>query len=124
MFLFIKKHLEKILDTKSKLKICQVKSTNFGLLRKPQNILPQASLLKILKSFVRSYLDYRDAIYDQVYNNPFNQKIAIRGLSKENFIQNSVWNPYNYNDGIGNFAIFKLTKKFVYLSIYLSICKI
>ena len=42
-----------------------------GLLRKLQNILPCGPLLTIYKSFIRSYLDYGDVIYDQHCNNTF-----------------------------------------------------
>ena len=38
------------------------------LLQKLQSILPQTSLLTIYKSFIRPYLDYGDAAYDQPSN--------------------------------------------------------
>ena len=71
-----------------------------GLLQKLQNILPRGSLLTIFKSFLRPHLDYRDAIYDQSFNNTFHQKMesiqyntalaitgAIRGSSREKLYQ-------------------------------------
>ena len=67
-----------------------------GLLRNLQNILPREPLLTIYKSFVRPHLDYGDVIYDQHYNNSFQQQLepiqynaalaitgAIRGSSRE-----------------------------------------
>ena len=67
-----------------------------ALLCKFQNILPRSALLTIYKFFVRTHLDYGDIIYDQAFNNSFQQKIeslqynaalaiagAIRGTSRE-----------------------------------------
>ena len=51
----------------------KVKKTT-GLLRKPQAILPNLSLVTIYKAFIRSHLDYGDITYDQVYNESFHQK--------------------------------------------------
>ena len=118
------KHLGMILDAKLKFQehiknlLTKVNKT-IGLLRKLQNILSRGSLLTIFKSFVRPHLDYGDVIYGQSYNNTFHQKMesiqynaalattgAIRGSSRENFIKNWVWNPYNNGVGIGNFVIF------------------
>ena len=50
-------------------------SKTIGLLRKLQKILPRTPLMTIYKSFIRSYLDYEDIIYDQEYNVSFHQKI-------------------------------------------------
>ena len=71
-----------------------------GLLRNLQNILPREPLLTIYKSFVRPHLDYGDVIYDQHYNNSFQQQLepiqynaalaitgAIRGSSREKHYQ-------------------------------------
>ena len=42
-----------------------------GLLRKLNSILPRATLVTIFEAFVRSYLDYSDALYDQAFNSAF-----------------------------------------------------
>ena len=67
-----------------------------GLLRRFQPILPRSSLLTIYKTFIRSQLDFADAIYDQACNSSFHEKLesvqynaclaiagAIRGTSSE-----------------------------------------
>ena len=61
-----------------------------------RNSLPRPSLIILYKSFIRPHLDYGDIIYDQPFNNSFQNKIesiqysvclaitdAIRGTSKE-----------------------------------------
>ena len=67
-----------------------------GLLQKLQSILPRTSLLTIWKSFKRSHLDYGDAVYDQISDDAFSNKLetaqynaalaimgAIKGKSRE-----------------------------------------
>ena len=69
----------------------------------------------LLKSFIRSCLDYGDIIYDQVYTVLFYQKIesvqynsvlaitgAIRGTSKEKLYQEPGWKPLKIEDITGN----------------------
>ena len=71
-----------------------------GLLRRFQPILPRSSLLTIYKTFIRSQLDFADAIYDQAYNSSFHEKLeslqynaclaiteALRGISSEKLYQ-------------------------------------
>ena len=83
-----------------------------GLLRKFQLILRSHSLIRIYKTFIRSYLDYGDLIYDRrkirphldygdvIYAEPFHQRLefiqyndaiaitgAIRGTSLEKLFQ-------------------------------------
>ena len=71
-----------------------------GLLRRFQPILPRSSLLTIYKTFVRSQLEFANAIYDQAYNSFFHNKPeflqynaflaitrAIRGTSSEKLYQ-------------------------------------
>ena len=71
-----------------------------GLLRKFQQILPRSTLLTIYKTFIRSWLDYVDIIYDQAYNSAFHDKLesiqynaclaitgTIRGTSTEKIYQ-------------------------------------
>ena len=48
-----------------------------SLLRKLQNVLPRAPLVTIYKSFIRSYLDYGDILYDQMFNNSFHDKLKL-----------------------------------------------
>ena len=75
-------------------------SKTMGLLRKFQQILPRSSLLTIYKTFIRSWLDYADIIYDEAYNSAFHDKLesiqynaclaitgAIRGTSTEKIYQ-------------------------------------
>ena len=67
-----------------------------GLIRKLRIFLPRPSLMTLYKSFIRPHLDYGDIIYDQPFNNSFQNKIesiqynarlattgAVRGTSKE-----------------------------------------
>ena len=71
-----------------------------GLIRKLQPIIPRAALLTIYKSFLRPHLDYGDVIYDQAFNEYFQNKSesvqynaalaitgAIRGSSREKLYQ-------------------------------------
>ena len=57
-------------------------------------LLPRQALVAIQKAFVRPYLDYGDALYDEAFNNYFDRKLesiqynaclgitgAIRGMS-------------------------------------------
>ena len=46
------------------------------LLRKLNSILPRAVLVTIFKAFVRPYLDYGGALYDQAFNSAFHDKLA------------------------------------------------
>ena len=67
-----------------------------GLLRKLQKALRRPALMTMYKAFVRPHLDYGDQIYDEAYNELFQQKLesiqyntclalsgAIRGSSRE-----------------------------------------
>ena len=62
--------------------------------------MPRSSLLTIYKTFIRSWLDYADIIYDEAYNSAFHDKLesiqynaclaitgAIRGTSTEKIYQ-------------------------------------
>ena len=66
------------------------------LIRKLRNSLPRPSLMTLYKSSTRPHLDYGDIIYDQPFNNSFQNKTesiqynacfaitgAVRGTSKE-----------------------------------------
>ena len=46
-----------------------------GLLRKFQQVLPRPSLITIYKAFIRPNLDYGDFIFDQAFNNSFDQRL-------------------------------------------------
>ena len=65
-----------------------------------QAILPRRSLLTFYKSFIRPHLDYRDAVYDQLSNDAFFNKLktiqynaalaiagAIKGISRQKLYQ-------------------------------------
>ena len=77
----------------------KVNKTNkdIGIICKPNNIFSFSALLTIYRSFVRSYLDYGDVIYDQPENESFSSKIeyneslaiavAIRGIQQEKLYQ-------------------------------------
>ena len=74
------KHLRKILDTKlnfqEHLKNILIKANEtIRPLRKLKNFSPRGPLLTTYKSFIRPHLDYGDVIYDQHYNNYFDQKL-------------------------------------------------
>ena len=71
-----------------------------SLLRKLRHILPRATLITIYKAFIRPHMDYGDVLYDQVFNNSFNEKLesfqynaclaltgATRSTSKEKIYQ-------------------------------------
>ena len=75
----IHKHLGMIFDSKlsfdEKKSVLKKISKTVGLLRKLQGILPRTSLITICKSFARPHLDYGDIIYDQTFNESFNERI-------------------------------------------------
>ena len=50
-------------------------SKTIGLLCKLKILIPRAALITIYKAFVTPHLDYRDIIYDQLYNMYFQQKL-------------------------------------------------
>ena len=74
--------------------------------RKLQNVLPRVTLVTIYKAFPRHHLDYEDILYDQAFNNSFNDRLesiqykaclaiteAIRGMSREKLYQKLVLEP-------------------------------
>ena len=74
------KHLGLTLDVKLNFvehikNITQKISKTMCLLRRFQPILPRSSLLTIYKTFIRSQLDFADAIYDQACNSSFHEKL-------------------------------------------------
>ena len=99
------KHLGLILDNRLSFKgyltaMGAKVSRTIALLCKLQHILPRHALITIFKSFICPCLDYRDILYDKVFNVSFHQKIesiqynaclaitsAIRGSSREKFYQ-------------------------------------
>ena len=101
----IHKHLGVIFDSKlifdEHLKsVIKKISKTVDLPWKFQGILPRIFLITIYKSFVRPHLDYGDIIYDQIFNEPFHQRIepiqynaaiaitgAIRDTSSEKLYQ-------------------------------------
>ena len=63
-------------------------------------MLSRSTLITIYKAFVKPHLDYRDILFDQIYNSSFHEKLesiqynvclaltgAIRGSSKEKIYQ-------------------------------------
>ena len=65
-----------------------------GVIRKPSKTLPQNSLIKIYKSFVRSCLDYDNVLYNQPNNESlchkiesvqYNAALANMGAIKDTF---------------------------------------
>ena len=95
------KHLGLILDEKlnfkDQLRVTLDKANRgISILQKLWHYIPHQSLVTLYKSFIRSYLDFADAIYDQPINKSFCDKLeslqynaalaiteAIRGTSKE-----------------------------------------
>ena len=71
------KHLRMFLDfqehCKSPLK--KKKNKRAAPLRKFQTIHPRSALLTIYKCYGKTYLNYGDVVYDQAFNNSFQQKI-------------------------------------------------
>ena len=76
-------HIKEVFDKTSK---------SIGLIRKLQHFLPRPSHLEIYKSFVRTYLNYGDIIYDKASIGSFQQKLesiqynaalTIRGTCRE-----------------------------------------
>ena len=98
-------HLGVILDVKLTFEehlknVFNKPNKTIGLLRKLSNLLPRQSLVAIYKAFVRPYLVYGDALYDQTFNNSFCAKMksiqynaclaitgAIRGTSRQKIFQ-------------------------------------
>ena len=71
-----------ILDSKLNfevyLRIASNVNKSIGLLHKLQKTLPRQSLLTIyqlLLTFIRTHLDYCEALFDQSYNDSFHQKL-------------------------------------------------
>ena len=75
-------------------------SRTIALLHKLQHVLPRQALTSIYKSFTRPYLNYRDILYDKVFNESFHHKNesiqynnclaitgTIRGSSREKIYQ-------------------------------------
>ena len=95
------KHLGLILDEKlnfkDQLRVTLDKANRgISILQKLWHYIPHQSLVTLYKSFIRSYLDFADVIYDQPTNKSFCDKLeslqynaalsitgAIRGTSKE-----------------------------------------
>ena len=74
------KHLGLTLDVKlnfveHKKSITQKIGKTMGLLSRFQSVLPRSSLLAIHKTFIRSHIDFADAIYDKAYNSSFHEKL-------------------------------------------------
>ena len=95
------KHLGLVLDSKLSFNEYKNEKTNkckriSGLMKRLSLTLSRKQLLKIYKTFVRSHLDYADAIYDKPFNDAFKEKLekfqysatltvtgAIKGTSRE-----------------------------------------
>ena len=81
-------------------------------------MLPRSSLLTIYKTFIRSWLDYTDIIYDQAYHSTFHDKLesiqynvclAITGAGKgtwtEKIFQELGWKFLKPDVGLKNFFL-------------------
>ena len=74
------KHLGMQLDKKLSFEghLSKVKSKvnkTISIIRKLQNALPRSALLPMHKSFIRSYLNYEDIIYNKAFNQSFLSKL-------------------------------------------------
>ena len=74
------KHLGIFLDAwltfEEHLKVITTKvNKTIGLLHKLQKALPRPVLMTMYKAFVRPHLDYGDIIYNEAYNETFQQKL-------------------------------------------------
>ena len=58
-------------------------SKTVGLLQKFQVISPRTSLITIYNFFARPHLDYSDIIYDQTFNESFNQRIESISIMQQ-----------------------------------------
>ena len=76
-------------------------------------------LITMYKAFVRPHLDYGDMIYNETYNETFQQKLEsihampvqpyqelLEDHQQKNFTMNQVWNPSKVDIGTGNVAYF------------------
>ena len=83
------------LNTHIKEKISKA-NRGVGIIKKLQSKLPRNVLLTIYKSFIRSYLDYGDIVYDQHTTDSFFNKLesvqyntaltgAVKGTSRVHF---------------------------------------
>ena len=101
-------------------------SKTIELLYKLQNILPRPPFITIYKSFITSYLDYGDIIYDEANNGSFHQKIesmqynaalaiigATRGTSRE-----KLYNELSFEDDIITIVAFNKLSRLSHLGIY------
>ena len=95
------KHLDLILDSQQSFEehlktIFKTVNKTIELTRNMINSLPRPSLMTLYKSFIRHHLDHGDIIYNQSFNNSFQNKVrsiqynacltitgAITGTSKE-----------------------------------------
>ena len=112
--------LDSRLDFKDHLEIIFKRvAKTIKLLRKLQNLLPRKSLITVYKSFMRPNLDYRDIIYDQVYNPSFYRKLdsiqyndvlaitsAIRGTSAKKLYLELCFESLQQRPWHRNFDIF------------------
>ena len=132
----LSKHLCLILDSQQtfdehlKTIFSKVNKT-MGLIRKMKNSLPRPSLMALYKSFIRPHLYYGDIIYDQPFNNSFQNKIesvqynaclavtgAIRGASKERLYEKLGLESLQHHCCIGNFVIFTKLYSTILQTIY------
>ena len=76
------KHLGLVLDSKLTFNehinhILSKVNQSIRLLRKIQLNLPRSSLLTIYKTFISSYFDYADVVYDQSYKSLFHESLEL-----------------------------------------------
>ena len=90
------KHLDLVLDNKLSFNEHINEKTNkckkiLGLMKRLSLTLSRKQLLKIYKTFLRSHLDYADAIYDKLFNDTFKEKLekvqysATLNINKRHF---------------------------------------
>ena len=95
-----------------------------GIIKKFRKTLPRHTLITIYKSFVRSYLDYSDIIYDQPKNENLNQKIeriqynaplaitgSIKRTSQRKLYNELAFESLKFKVGFGGYVLFIKSNK-------------
>ena len=95
-----------------------------GIIKKFRKTLPRHALITICKSFVRSFLDYSDIIYDQPKNENLNQKIeriqynaplaitgSIKGTSQSKLYNELAFESLKFKVGFGGYVLFIKSNK-------------
>ena len=88
--------------------ISRKNSNILGLLRKFKQIMPRSSLLTIYKTFIRSWLDYANVIYDKACNSTFLDQLSNNWCNERYFNRKPIPRTRLLNPSVRskNFTIF------------------